>query len=69
MLFQTLDDKSECVGIYCDGQLIFDLVDFPEQISKTWKYSSYLRDIEDIEYASLYLQGQEIQDVILWKGL
>ena len=64
MLFQTLDDKSECVGIYCDGQLIFDLVDFPESISKTWKYSAYLRDLEHIEYASLYLQGQEIQDVI-----
>jgi len=64
LLFQTLDDKSECVGIYCDGQLIFDLVDFPESISKTWKYSAYLRDLEHIEYASLYLQGQEIQDVI-----
>lgn len=24
MYFQTLDDKSECVGIYKDGKLHFD---------------------------------------------
>ena len=64
MLFQTLDDKSDCVGIYCDGQLIFDPSEFPEEISKTWKYSSYLRGIGGVEYASLYLQGQAIQEAI-----
>ena len=64
MLFQTLDDKSECVGIYCDGQLLFDPSNFPQGISKTWKYSSYLRDIKNVEYANLYLQGRDIQEVI-----
>ena len=63
MLFQTLDDKSECVGIYTDNQLIFDLDSFPEGLSKTWKYASYLRNM-DIDYASLYLEGGQIKDII-----
>ena len=52
VLFQTLDDKTECVGIYTDNSLIFDPDDFPDRLSKTWKYSSYLRGM-DVEYASL----------------
>ena len=63
MLFQTLDDKTECVGIYVDNNLIFDVEEFPPQISKTWKYAPYLRDL-DIEYASLYLEGGKIADYI-----
>jgi hypothetical protein len=26
MIFQTLDDKSECVGVYVDGKLHFEEV-------------------------------------------
>ena len=63
MLFQTLDDKTECVGIYTDNSLIFDPDDFPDRLSKTWKYSSYLRGM-DVEYASLYLEGKLISDII-----
>ena len=59
MFFQVLDDKSECVGIYCGGQLYFDPSEFPGGLSKTWKYSSYLREQEEIEYASLYVQGAD----------
>ena len=63
MLFQTLDDKTECVGIYANDHLIFDLDHFPSDLSQTWKYVSYLRDL-DIEYASLYLEGGKIGDHI-----
>ena len=49
MIFQTLDDKTECVGIYADSNLVFDMEEFPSNLSKTWKYSSYLRDL-DVEY-------------------
>ena len=35
MLFQTLDDKSECVGVYANGELQFKGI--PDNISKTWK--------------------------------
>ena len=64
MLFQTLDDKAECVGIYCSGDLIFEREEFPSDISQTWKYSSYLRDLDNIEYANLYTQGKKIHEVI-----
>lgn len=63
MLFQTLDDKTECVGIYADQELIFDPETFPEKLSYTWKYAPYLRSL-DVDYASLYLEGRSIKDVI-----
>ena len=64
MLFQALDDKSECVGIYCNGQLHFDKEGFPDDLTATWKYASYLKDIPGIQYASLYVQGKKMEDVI-----
>lgn len=63
MLFQTLDDKTECVGIYTNNGLVFDPQEFPTGLSRTWKYVSYLRDL-DIEYASLYLEGRKISEVV-----
>ena len=59
MLFQTLDDKTECVGIYADNKLLFDVGDFPEGLKSTWSYSPYLRGM-DIDYASLYLEGEDL---------
>jgi DNA polymerase I-like protein with 3'-5' exonuclease and polymerase domains len=63
LLFQTLDDKTECVGIYANQQLIFDLEVFPPGLTKTWKYSPYLRDF-DVDYVSLYLEGTSIKGSI-----
>ncbi len=63
MLFQTLDDKTECVGIYANQQLIFDLEVFPPGLTKTWKYAPYLRDL-DVDYVSLYLEGASIKGSI-----
>jgi hypothetical protein len=63
MLFQTLDDKTECVGIYADNKLMFDVDQFPEGLKSTWSYSPYLRGM-DVDYASLYLEGKSISDVI-----
>ena len=60
MIFQTLDDKRECVGVYSDGELRFD--EIPEDLSKTWSYSNFLAG-KDIEYASLYCQGQTLDQV------
>jgi len=64
LFFQTLDDKLDCVGIYYEDDLYFGLEEFPDDLSKTWKYSSYLKDVPDIEYASLYLEGASIEDNI-----
>jgi len=60
MLFQTLDDKKECVGIYANGELRFD--ELPNGISKTWSYSNFLSGA-DIDYASIYCLGRSLDDV------
>jgi len=60
MLFQTLDDKSECVGVYSNGDLHFDNI--PKGLSKTWSYSNFLQGMP-IEYASLYVDGRSIDDI------
>jgi len=54
LIFQTLDDKSECVGIYVDGKLIFDEV--PENLTQTWKYSGSIQNT-NIEYAWIRASG------------
>jgi len=61
LLFQTLDEKQECVAVYCNDQLIWN--EIPQNISKTWKYSAFLKDRDDIEYASLYCGGKSLDDV------
>ena len=63
MFFQTLDDKTECVGIYTEGALYFDPEEFPPDLTKTWKYAPYLSGL-DVEYASLYLEGKKLTDVL-----
>lgn len=58
MIFQTLDDKSECVGVYVDGKLHFDGI--PDDLTKTWKYTGSVQD-DAIEYAWLYCGGKNLQ--------
>ena len=60
LLFQALDDKQECVGVYTGGRLIYD--ELPDELTKTWSYSSFLEDRE-VEYASLYCQNQDLSEV------
>jgi len=60
MLFQTLDDKKECVGVYYNGEL--DFGDIPQNLSKTWSYSNFLEG-KEIEYASIYCNGRAIDDI------
>jgi hypothetical protein len=60
MLFQTLDDKNECVGVFTNGELCFD--ELPAGLTRTWKYVSYLED-QEVEYASLYCLGKDLAEV------
>ncbi len=60
MLFQTLDDKRDCVGVYLDGELLYDEV--PESLSQTWDYSTFLRDTS-VEFAKLYCGGKSLEEV------
>lgn len=66
MIFQTLDDKSECVGVYCEGKLYYE--DFPTELTHTWKYSGGLEN-RDIEYASLYCAGLSLAEACPAKHL
>jgi len=54
MYFQSIDDKSECIGVYVDGQLHFD--NFPADLTHTWRYTGSAVDT-DVEYAWLYANG------------
>jgi len=58
LLFQTLDDKKECLGVYYDGELFFDEA-LPSDLKYTWSYSPFLKD-RAIEYAKLYCEGQTL---------
>ena len=60
MIFQTLDDKSECVGVYVDGNLHFDHI--PDGLTKTWKYTGSVQD-PDVEFAWLYCGGKKLEEV------
>lgn len=60
MLFQTLDDKKECVGIY-HKDLIFG-GELPTDLTHTWSYSGFLQGRE-IEFAKLYCEGKTLDEV------
>jgi hypothetical protein len=60
MIFQALDDKRECVGVYADGKLHFE--NFPSNLTHTWRYSGSLEN-QDMEFAWLYAQGRPIEEV------
>ena len=60
MLFQTLDDKSECVGVYANGELEFKQV--PSDLTKTWSYSNFLEGLS-IDYAQIYCHGKTLDEV------
>jgi hypothetical protein len=57
MIFQTFDDKDQCVLIYQDGQFFNNQESL--DLSSTWSYANYLCD-NDIEYAQLWSQGSSL---------
>jgi hypothetical protein len=60
LLFQTLDDKQECVGVYVDGKLHFDKI--PPNLSKTWKYTGSVES-DEVDYAWIYCSGSPMTEV------
>ena len=63
MIFQTLDTKKECVGVYLDGDITYDLdsVDF-SKLETTWEYSSFLEN-KKVEYANLFCGGLTLDEI------
>ena len=60
MYFQTLDDKTECVGVYAEGKLEFDSI--PQGLTRTWEYTGSITD-PSVEYAWLYANGARLDQV------
>lgn len=61
MLFQTLDNKNECAGIYLNNQIIYDVENL-DNLSHTWSYSDFLKG-KEINYANLYCDGKSLEEV------
>ena len=63
MIFQLLDDKKECVGIYAKGRLHYENLP-PEPLTQTWAYSpSIAEKATQCEYAQIYCNGLSLDEV------
>jgi len=64
MIFQILDRKQECYGLYANGQIILsDQFKFAD-LTKTWNYAAALKDEPTpIECAQIYCHGQKLEQV------
>ena len=60
MIFASLDDKAECVGVYTEGKLYF--TDFPDDLSHTWRYAGW-HSGGPLEYGWLYCEGKSLEEV------
>ena len=60
MIFQILDDRNDCFGIYGNGEFIYDRV--PDNIRGTWNWDHRLAN-RNIDYASIYCAGKTLADV------
>jgi len=61
--FATLDDKKECVGVFCDGELHFDNI--PGELTHTWRPTPSLHSIDatDAEFAYFYAGGKNLTEM------
>ena len=60
MYFQTLDDKTECVGVYKDGELHFEHM--PADLLSTWKYTGSVRDSDVSNTHGFILRGSSLKE-------
>ena len=58
LIFQILDNKIECRGIYANGEIHSDPID---GLTATWGYSANLP--LDVEYAELYCEGKTAKEL------
>ena len=60
MIFQILDDKERCFGLYRNGEFIYDRV--PHDITGTWNWHPSLSE-SAVDYASIYMAGKPLTDI------
>ena len=62
MIFQALDSKEECIGIYANGSIITEGIEW-KALNSTWKYSPSLRTRRGmLEYAYIASSGSTLRD-------
>lgn len=58
-MFQVLDEKQYCVGVYENGELVYDSL--PNNMDRTWNYSKFLKN-KDVEYAQIFSNGKSLEE-------
>ena len=59
VIFQVIDDKDGCFGIYTNGTFIYDR--FPSNMTGTWAWSRHLLDV-DCDYAFVWNGGKTLSN-------
>ena len=59
MIFQIIDDKKDCYGIYANGEILQAKV--KDELDKTWTYSEQLGD-KRVDLAQLYCGGKGLTE-------
>jgi len=60
MVFQILDDKERCFGIYRNGEFIYDRI--PHDVTGTWSWHPNLADTV-VSFGDIYTGGKSIDEV------
>jgi len=61
LIFQALDSKEECFGIFAEGGLVFG--EEPENLSATWKHSPSISSKNNIDYAYVMSAGATLSEM------
>ena len=60
MIFQIVDEKKDCTGVFVNGKIEHRKID--KDLTATWSYNELLEDM-DVEFADLYCGGLPLDDV------
>ena len=60
MIFQILDDKQDCLGIYAENKFYYGKL--KRHFERTWDWSPHLSD-DDYEYARIWCGGKSLDDI------
>jgi len=59
MIFQILDDKRDCLGLFANGDFYYGHI--KRAFEKTWDWSPHLSD-DDYEYARIWCGGKSLEE-------
>ena len=59
MIFQILDDKRDCLGLFSNGEFYYGHI--KRSFEKTWDWSPHLSD-DDYQYARIWCGGKSLEE-------